>query len=86
MCVTQSRCCLHCENLAHEHSIQNYQVGHLDRNRHGGGVLVYVHNCLSYKVVLKGPVTLEFLVLSVSNYFCKLFVGLSSTQFPCQCS
>ena len=57
-------------------AIQNYQVIRLDRNRHGGGVLIYVHNCLSYKVVLKGPDMLEFLVLTVSNYFCKLCVGL----------
>ena len=59
-----------------ELSIPNYQVIRLDHNRHGGGVLMYVHNCLSYKVIVKGPATLEFLVLSVSNYFCKLCVGL----------
>ena len=59
-----------------ELSIPNYQVIRLDRNCHGGGVLMYVHNCLSYKVVLKGPDMLEFLVLTVSNYFCKLCVGL----------
>ena len=29
--------------------IPNYQVIVLDRNRHGGGGLMYVHNCLSYK-------------------------------------
>ena len=28
-----------------ELSIPNYQVIRLDRNRHGGGVLMYVHNC-----------------------------------------
>ena len=52
-----------------ELSLPNYQViiRH-DCNRHGGGVLIYVHNCLSYKVIVKGPATLEFLVLSVSNY------------------
>ena len=43
---------------------------------HGGGVLMYVHNCLSYKVIVKGPATLEFLVLSVCKYFCKLCVRL----------
>ena len=48
-----------------ELSIPNYQVIRLDCNRHGGGVLMYVHNCLSYKVIVKGPALycMEFLVL-----------------------
>ena len=27
----------------------------LDRNRHGGGVLLYIHNSLTWESVIKGP-------------------------------
>ena len=53
-----------------------YQIHRLDRNRHGGGVVLYVHNSLSCKLLLKGgPHNLEFLALSVTsalvaNKFC----------------
>ena len=36
--------------------IPDYQIHRLDRNRHGGGVVLYVHNSLSCKLLLKsGP-------------------------------
>ena len=38
----------------------------LDRNRHGGGVLIYVIISLSHKLVLAWSPDLELLVLSVS--------------------
>lgn len=59
-----------------ELSIPNYQIICYYRNRHGGGTLMYLHNYLPYKVILNGPTMLEFSVLSVSNYFCNLCVGL----------
>lgn len=52
----------------HELLLFDYQLQRLDRNRHGSGILVYVHNSLSYKVLLQGgPHNLEFLALSVST-------------------
>ena len=58
--------------------LPDYQVHRLDRNRHGGGIALYVHDSLSCKVLLQGgPHNLEFLALSVtrtsvsvSNKFC----------------
>ena len=50
-----------------ELAIQDYQVFRLDRNRHGGGVLMYIHSSLSFKAVLEGPDNLELLVISVTN-------------------
>ena len=56
--------------------LPDYQVHRLDRNRHGGGVLVYAHNSLSTKVLLQGgPYNLEFLALllksgAIGNSFC----------------
>ena len=50
----------------HEILLHDYQVHRLDRNRHGSGIALYVHNSLSCKAVLQGsPHNLEFLSLSV---------------------
>ena len=47
-----------------------YQLVRLDRNRHGGSVLLYVHNMISCKVLIKGgPFKLEFLAFSVTLPF-----------------
>lgn len=59
-----------------EISINSYQVVRLDRNRHGGGILMYVHDNLSYKIIAKGPDALEFLMLSIYNKCNKLCIGL----------
>ena len=46
--------------------LPDYQIYRYDRNRHGGGVAIYVHVSLSCKIVLEGgPHKLEFLSLSV---------------------
>ena len=56
--------------------LPDYQVHSLDHNRHGGGIVLYAHNSLSYKILLQGgPHNLEFLHLSVTatsvaNKFC----------------
>ncbi len=45
--------------------LPDYQVYRLDHNRHGGGIVLYVHDSLSCK---KGdPHNLEFLALSVTS-------------------
>ena len=49
-----------------EISIAGYQIARLDRSRHGGGVLVYVHNSLNWEVLLMGPNNLELISLSLS--------------------
>lgn len=50
-----------------EISLANYQLFRLDRNRHGGGVLMYIRNNLVARVLLCGPHNLELLVVSISN-------------------
>ena len=49
-----------------ELSIENYTLTRLDRNRHGGGLLVYVHASLNWEILLEGS-ELEFLALSISS-------------------
>ena len=62
-----------------ELSIGNYQILRNDRNRHGGGVLMYVSSRLSVKLLPCGCNSdLELLVISVSHVSnkCKYCVGL----------
>ena len=47
--------------------IHDYQLIRLDRNRLGGGVLVYIHNSLTWEPVLMGPNDLELMAISVSS-------------------
>ena len=50
----------------------------LDRNRHGLGILMFVHESLVPKVVACGPCDLEFLLISLCNHVssCKNHGGL----------
>ena len=62
-----------------ELAIQGYQLFRLDRNRHGGGIALYVHLSLSCNILLTGgPFELEFISLSVSSQssFCKFCICL----------
>ena len=61
-----------------EISLEGFQVLRLDRNRHGGGMLIFVHDSLVSKVVVAGPSSFELLIISVSNHVstCKHHVGL----------
>jgi len=46
----------------------NYQLFRLDRNRHGGGIAIYVRSLLLCDVLLQGgPFGLEFLSLSIMS-------------------
>ena len=64
-----------------ECAIDGYKCVRLDRNRHGGGVVIYVHDSLEVHVLLRAPIDLEFVLVSVGNVHCKIFIGL--LEFPC---
>ena len=57
-----------------EISIPNYSIARLDRNRHSGGVAMYIRNSVSYNVVLYGSAGLEVIVVSLSKCNFKLCV------------
>ena len=60
--------CAVCENnkiTDSEISLPDYQLYRLDCNRHGGGVLMHVHNNYMCKVLLTGPAQLECLLISI---------------------
>ena len=52
-----------------EISIEDYRIVRLDRNRHGGGIIIYIHVSLNWEVLLRGPNNLEFIALSISPVF-----------------
>ena len=63
-----------CDN---EVSLEGFQVLRLDSNRHGGGIIMLIHNSLVPKVVAARPDNLELLISSVTNQLntCKHHLG-----------
>ena len=66
VCIVESW--LSSEILDNEVSLEGFHVLRLDRNRHSGGIIIFVHNTLVSKVVVAGPNNLELLIISVSNH------------------
>ena len=60
-----------------ELAIDNYQILRLNRNRHGGGAVMYIHSSLSYQVCQLEPKS-WVLIVSVSTLYGKF---LSSSLF-----
>ena len=62
--------------------LPDYQIYRYDRNRHGGGVAIYVHISLSCKIVLEGGPHKLILSDSFSGKFCiSLFIVLHPILF-----
>ena len=45
--------------------IDGYNIIHLDRNRHGGGVLLFIYSVFTHHVVITGNHKLELVIVSV---------------------
>ena len=56
--------------------LENYVPIRLDRDRHGGGVLLYVLNRLSYSLVCSGPSDLELIILSIVTNSARVALGV----------
>ena len=67
-----------------ELAIDNYQIFRLNRDCHGGGVIMYVHSSLCPKILSAGPNNLELLIISISpqNSSCKVCVSLFYQPSP----
>ena len=59
-----------------ELTIPGYCIIRLDRNRHRGGVLMYIRCTLHPQVLSLGPSDLELLIVSINNATCKYCMGL----------
>lgn len=55
VCVTESQ--FLSDNADSQRAIIGYRCIRGDKNRHGGGVALYVRNDLEVKVLLQGPLT-----------------------------
>ena len=71
--------------LESEVALPGYQVHRLDRNRHGGGILVYVRDNFVVNL-LPSPDNLELLTLSVCNGINKVCISLfyRPPNSPCE--
>lgn len=56
--------------------IENYAIIRRDRNRQGGGVLVFANESLSYNVILSGLTELELIVINIKSSISPIVVGL----------
>ena len=59
-----------------EISIPNYELVRLDRNRHGGGVAIYVASHLPFSVVSSGSYCPEVLAISVKSPYGQFVVAV----------
>ena len=75
--------------LDKELSLPGYKIYGWDRNRHSGGIAIYVHTSLTCEIVLEGgPHNLEFLSLSISSHlffvlFCILLFHCPPSSLTC---
>lgn len=51
-----------------ELALERYSVVHLDRNRHGGDILLFFKSSYCFDVVLTAPRNLELLVVTIHSY------------------
>ena len=65
VCLVETWLCS--DVLDNEVLIPNYSTVRLDRNRHTGGVAMYIHDSVAYNVLLYGSADLELLVVSLSS-------------------
>ena len=56
--------------------IPDYELTRLDRDRHGGGVIIYVAHHLPLTVISSGPHSLQFSAISVSSPFGQFVVSV----------
>ena len=71
VCITETWFCNDITET--ECTIHGYRCVRCDRNRHGGGVVLFISDKLEFNIAMVGPDGLEFLLVSVNN---KVYIGL----------
>ncbi len=74
MCITESW--LDSSITDNELCIDEYSIIRLDRNRHGGGVALYIDYMLRHKIIYLGNVNFECVIVTVNVGSCKICVGV----------
>ena len=62
--------------------IPDYELTRLDRDRHGGGVIVYVADHLPFTGISSGPHSLQFSAISVSSLFGQFVASVLYSLHP----
>ncbi len=65
--------------------INGYNLVRWDRNRHGGGVMLYIRNTLSFCIVYNGPENLDLLGVKLFDGHSQLVVCVCSVCSSCFC-
>ena len=74
ICITETW--LSSEIEDQEIVLSGYYSSHLDRNRHGGGLVIFYRSALGYKPVLFGSNDLELAIVSVYKDNCRVCIAL----------
>ena len=74
ICITETW--LDNQILDSEVCIDDYDIVRHDRNRQGGGVLIFVSQSLSYNVLVSGPSELELIILSITSFFSPVTIAV----------
>ena len=74
VCITESW--LDTDVMSNEICIPGYEIMRLDRNRHGGGVLIYVSSLFSYNILFTGDSSFECIIISLKLDSCNFCVCL----------
>ena len=73
ICIVESW--LDSQILNSEICSDNYHIVRHDRNRQGGGVLIFIISSFSHNVLFSGPSELEFIILSINSLSSPITVG-----------
>ena len=74
ICITESWLSSDIEDL--EIELPDYSSIRVDRNRHGGGIVIFYRSTLGYKPILLGPNDLELSIVSIHNGNCRVCIAL----------
>jgi len=80
VCLTESWLCSDISNC--EIALPNFSIVRRDRNRNGGGIIVYIRDCFVFRLLPHGPSDLEFLAISVHIMAIEGFVSVYCTAHP----
>ena len=62
--------------LDNELYIPDYCLIRLDRNRHGGGVALFLHKSITHSILVSGPLGLEFVLVTLVRHNLHLNLGI----------
>ena len=76
VCIVESW--LSSDIINNEFCIDGYNIVRLDRNRHGGGVLLFINSVFTHHLVFTGSRDLELVVVTIHLLSVSLTIALCS--------